>query len=141
MTERKPPGVGWESWVEKQIREGIERGEFDDLPGAGKPLTDVGDHHDDLWWVKQKLKREEVSYLPPALAIRRERDDALARIAASASEVEVRRILMELNERIRYVNSHTVTGPPSTLMPLDVEERVERWRADRPEVGGSAGTG
>ncbi|MBA2282585.1 MAG: DUF1992 domain-containing protein [Acidimicrobiia bacterium] len=131
MSERKPPGVGWESWVEKQIREGMERGEFDQLPGSGKPLADVGDRHDDLWWVKQKLKREEVSYLPPTLAIRKERDDALEKVAASTSEQEVRRILTGLNERIRYVNSHTVTGPPSTLMPLDLDELVARWLARR----------
>jgi DnaJ family protein C protein 28 len=28
----------WESWVNQQIREAQERGEFDDLPGTGKPL-------------------------------------------------------------------------------------------------------
>ncbi len=30
--------AAWESAVEKQIREAMERGEFDHLPGAGKPL-------------------------------------------------------------------------------------------------------
>jgi hypothetical protein len=29
------------------------------------------------------------------------------------------------------VNSHTITGPPSTLMPLDVELVVQRWTATR----------
>jgi hypothetical protein len=38
MTERKPPGMSFESWVDKQIREATERGEFDGLPGAGKPI-------------------------------------------------------------------------------------------------------
>lgn len=28
----------WESWIDQQIREAQERGEFDDLPGKGKPL-------------------------------------------------------------------------------------------------------
>ncbi len=28
----------WESWVDQQIREAQERGEFDNLPGMGKPL-------------------------------------------------------------------------------------------------------
>lgn len=28
----------WESWVDQQIREAQERGEFDSLPGTGKPL-------------------------------------------------------------------------------------------------------
>jgi hypothetical protein len=35
VSERKPPGVSWESWVDKQIREAQDKGEFDDLPGHG----------------------------------------------------------------------------------------------------------
>jgi epoxide hydrolase len=35
MTERKPPGVRWESFVERQIREGMKNGGFADLPGHG----------------------------------------------------------------------------------------------------------
>ena len=38
MTDRKPPGVGFQTWVERQIREAMERGEFDNLPGKGKPI-------------------------------------------------------------------------------------------------------
>ena len=34
---RKKPGDTWENHVEKQIREAIERGDFDDLKGKGKP--------------------------------------------------------------------------------------------------------
>ncbi|MBY8850638.1 hypothetical protein [Saccharothrix longispora] len=29
MTERKPAGVGLETWIERQIREAQERGEFE----------------------------------------------------------------------------------------------------------------
>ena len=129
---RKPPGVSWETWVERQIREGIERGEFDDLPGKGKPIPDVGATHDELWWVRKKLQREQVSYLPPTLAVRKERDDALERIAAAAREVEVRRIVEEINVRIRYVNSHATCGPPSTVMPLDLDDVLTRWRETHP---------
>lgn len=28
----------WESWIDQQIREAQDRGDFDDLPGKGKPL-------------------------------------------------------------------------------------------------------
>ena len=28
----------WEKWIDQQIREAQERGEFDNLPGKGKPL-------------------------------------------------------------------------------------------------------
>jgi hypothetical protein len=38
MTERKPAGLPWESWIDKQIREAEERGEFTDLRARGRRL-------------------------------------------------------------------------------------------------------
>lgn len=134
MTERKPPGVSWESWVDKQIREGRERGEFDNLPGTGKPLPglDQTDRpRDELWWVRDKLKREDLQYLPPSLAVRKELEDTRAKIAAADSEATVRELVAGINARIRYVNSRPGDGPPSTLMPLDADEVVARWRDQR----------
>jgi Domain of unknown function (DUF1992) len=131
VAERKPPGVSWESWIDRQIREGMERGEFDDLPGHGKPLRDLDRARDEMWWVKDKLRRESVSYLPPTLAVRKDLDDARARIAATESEAVVREIVAEINARIVAVNSRVTDGPPSTLVPLDVEQVVEDWKATR----------
>jgi hypothetical protein len=37
MTERKPPGVSWESGIDEQIRGAREEGAFDNPPGSGKP--------------------------------------------------------------------------------------------------------
>ena len=37
MEHRSNPGTG-KSWMDQQIREAQERGEFDNLPGTGKPL-------------------------------------------------------------------------------------------------------
>jgi hypothetical protein len=128
VTDRKPPGVSWESWIDKRIREGQEQGLFDDLPGHGQPIADLDRPHDELWWVRKKLRDEEVAFLPPALAIRQERDEALDRIRRATCEEDVRRIIEDINERIRYVNSHVVSGPPTTVMPLDVERTVQQWR-------------
>src|SRR5687767_10037500 len=97
MTERKPAGVSWATWIDRQIREGMDRGAFDELPGHGKPIADVDRPHDELWWVRQKLQREGVSYLPPTLAVRKELEDARAQIAAAASEAEVRQIVEDIN--------------------------------------------
>lgn len=36
---RKPAEQTWENWVEERIREAQQAGLFDNLPGAGKPLT------------------------------------------------------------------------------------------------------
>ncbi len=129
MTDRKPPGVSWETWIDRQIREGMERGAFDGLPGHGKPIGDIDRPHDELWWVRDKLRREGVSYLPPTLALRKDVEDARAAIATATSEAVVRDILEQINERIRTTNRQATSGPPSNLMPLDVERAVEEWRA------------
>ena len=128
MTERKPPDLPWESWTERLIREAMERGEFDNLPGQGQPLPGLNGPDDALWWIRDKLRREQVSCLPPALALRKEVDETMDRVAASRTESEVRRLVAAVNERIIYVNSHLTYGPPSTLVPLDVERVVQEWR-------------
>ena len=121
----------WQSAVEQQIREAMARGEFDNLPGTGKPIPGLDGAHDEEWWVKQKLKREKLSYLPPALALRKEVEDARLRIRAAGSEAAVRELVAQINERIVHVNSRIVSGPASTVMRLDVEETVLHWRQRR----------
>jgi hypothetical protein len=128
MTGRKPPGVGFETWVERQIREAIERGEFDDLPGAGKPIPDLDEPHDELWWVKGKLRRENFSWLPPTIALRKEAEEALEAALQAATEDEVRRIVAAINGKIVDGNRKAASGPPLNLTPFDVDRVVQRWR-------------
>jgi len=127
----KPPGVSWESWVDQQIRSGIERGEFADLPGKGKPIKGIDDVHDEDWWLKAKLRAERLSYLPPTLRVRKELEEARAAIAVESQELVVRCIIADINERIRDVNRRGAEGPPSTVMPLDENEVVAKWHAGR----------
>ena len=131
MTERKPPEVGFGTWVERQIREATERGEFDNLPGAGKPIADLDRPHDELWWVKQKLRRENLSYLPPTIALRKEAEDALLAASQAGSEAQVRRIVADINRKILEGNRKAASGPPLNLMPFDVERVVRTWRERR----------
>lgn len=46
-----------ESHVDRVIREAMEAGEFDDLPGTGKPIPGAGTVDDDLWWVRSWIRR------------------------------------------------------------------------------------
>jgi Domain of unknown function (DUF1992) len=128
---RKPPGASWESWVERQIREGVEQGAFAGLPGQGRPLVAIDDPHDDDWWLKEKLRREEIEFLPPTLRVRRELEDARAAIARATDEESVRMIVDEINQQIRDVNRLGAAGPPSTVMVLDIDDVLARWRAAR----------
>lgn len=134
MTQRKPRGVSWESWIDRQVREGRERGEFDNLPGAGRPLADLDRPHDEMWWVRKKLVSEGVSYLPPALALRKDKEEAMARLAHAPSEEEARRMLEELNDRIKEMNRRGASGPPSDVMPVDVDRAVARWHQGRSDA-------
>ncbi|GAA3544414.1 DUF1992 domain-containing protein [Nonomuraea rosea] len=129
MTERKPAGLPFESWVDRQIREAEERGAFDDLPGAGKPLPGLDRHHDEMWWIKQKLDSEGLSMpLPPTLALRKEAEQALAEARGARTEAEARRIVEDINDKIRKAIRTGLSGPPLNLMPYDADEVVSEWR-------------
>ena len=128
MTERKPPGTSWETWIEAQIRVAREQGAFDNLPGAGKPLPYLGQEYDPDWWVKQLVQREQISILPPSLELLRKVGKELAEIEKLHDEATVRRRVAALNLEIAKVNATVVEGPPTRLGPLDVDQVVARWR-------------
>lgn len=135
MTERKPPGVSFESFVDKQIREAAERGEFARLKGFGKPLEDDTAPYDELWWVKQKMHREGASVLPPSLTLRKEAEDAAEAARTAVSETQLRRILGAINTKIAAALARPPAGPPLNLTPFDVEAAVAEWRAGRRPAG------
>jgi hypothetical protein len=128
MTERKPPGTTWESWIEAQIRVAIEQGAFDNLPGAGKPLPNINQEYDPLWWVKQLVQREQISMLPPSLELLRKVETELATIEKLLDEATVRRRVAALNVEIAKANATVMQGPPTRLGTLDVDRVVARWR-------------
>jgi hypothetical protein len=119
----------YEARIDRQIREAAERGDFDDLPGTGKPLPDRGAALDDEWWIRGLAAREDLSAaLPPALALRREIEDLPDRIARIRYERGVREHLEDLNARILLARRGPVEGPPVTVNVVDVEVLVTRWR-------------
>ena len=132
MTDKKPRGMPVEHWVEHQIRQAQARGEFDNLPGAGKPLPKR--QGGALEWVVEKLREENqdtTALLPPSLAIPKEVAALPERLTRIRTEREVRDIVEDLNKRILEVHRGPQVGPPLRLGPLDVDEVVEDWRADR----------
>ncbi|SDM40908.1 DUF1992 domain-containing protein [Nonomuraea jiangxiensis] len=132
MPDRKPAGVPFESWIDRQIREAEERGEFDDLPGAGKPLPNLHRDHDEMWWIKAKVEREGLTMpLPPTLALRKEAEEALADALGARSETEARRIVEDVNDKIREAIRTGLSGPPLNLMPYDADRIVAEWRERR----------
>jgi hypothetical protein len=140
MADRRPAGVNFETWIDRQIRDAADRGEFDNLPGAGKPLPGAGRQDDENWWLNSYLRREGVSgetLLPPAVLLRREAEELPEVVRKFSSEADVREAVADLNKRIvEFLRQ------PSDLRisvrPVNVERIVAEWRSARPVASGSS---
>jgi len=119
------------TWVDLQVRQAMERGEFDDLPGQGKPIEDLGVEHDPDWWVKKLVERENLALLPPALALRKEDAELEERLDRITAETEVRRELEYFNKRVVETRRQLQGGPPVVTPTRDVDAEVAAWRERR----------
>lgn len=120
----------FENWIDRQIREAMERGEFDNLPGAGKPLEKMDDDPD--WWVKAKMKRENLdAVLPSGIMLRKEVDGIQDALADVKREADARAICEDLNERIREYYHRGLSAKPVIVRLLDVEKELKEWRSRR----------
>lgn len=130
-------GGGWTeaeraAIVETAIQQAIRRGEFDDLPGAGKPIPGLDGTHDPDWWIKQKIEREQLSGLgPPALLLRVEARELDERLDGFGREADVREAVEDFNQRVRDARRQLLGGPPVVTPTRDVDEAVAAWRARR----------
>jgi hypothetical protein len=132
--QRKPPGLDWETWIDRLIRQAQERGEFDQNSLHGKPIPSLGQRRPDDWFAQQLMAREAVDQLPKTIRVRKNLDLALEAIAAADTEDEVRRIVSEINEQILEVNRKAASGPPSNMMPLDLDRVLATWSAGRADL-------
>jgi hypothetical protein len=136
VTERKKPGVTFESFVDKQIREAQEQGAFENLAGTGKPIPRGTGESDELWWIKGYLQRENLStdaLLPESLQLRKEIERLPGTLLEIRYEESVRETLRDLNARV--VAWIRMPSPPLVpLSPVDVEIWTARWRRNRAVV-------
>lgn len=118
--------------VEIAIQQAMRRGDFDDLPGAGKPLPDLGAVRDPDWWIRRKIEREGLTGLgPPALTLRTEDAELDDRLDGLGTEAAVREVLADFNRRVREARRQLLGGPPVVTRPRDVEAEVAAWRERR----------
>jgi hypothetical protein len=140
MTERKPQGMRFNSWVDQQIADAERRGVFDDLPGAGKPLNikPTGGDYGEAW-VRDYARREGVSaeeFLPTPLRLRREIERLTEIVGEFRSEAEIREVAADLNRRIVEWRRIPV-GPPIHVRLVNTDDMVARWRAARATAAAS----
>jgi len=119
-------------YVEVRLQQAMRNGDFDDLPGVGKPIENLGEVHDPDWWIRRKIERENITGLgPPALTLRTEDAGMDARLDAIVSEREVRETLDDFNRRVIEARRQLLGGPPVVTALRDPDAEVERWRRRR----------
>lgn len=124
----------FESIIDRQIREAQERGEFDNLPGMGKPLPGKGRPDDALWWIRGYVQREGLStdaLLPPSLRLAKEIDNLPERVRHLTTEAEVREAVRVLNLRIAE-HLRAPSGPSVPVRPANPDRIVAQWRTGTP---------
>jgi hypothetical protein len=137
MTQRKPAGMSFETWIDNQIARAREDGAFDGLDGAGKPLPRRAREQTSYDWALEWAKRENadvVGMLPSGLALRKEREELPALVARQTSEAAVRGLVEAHVARVDQYYRRPVDGPWVPVGMPDVEEVVAEWRQGRPVV-------
>ena len=120
------------AYVETAIQQAIRRGDFDDLPGAGKQIPGLGDRHDPDWWIRRKIESEQLSGLgPPALMLRVEDAELEERLDALGGESEVREAVEDFNRRVVEARRQLLGGPPVVTATRDVDVELAAWRTRR----------
>ena len=115
--------------MDLHIQQAMARGEFDDLPGTGKPLTDLGSSHDRDWWLKKLIEREQITgVLPPALQLRKDDAELDALLDQQVTEKQVRETVEDFNRRIIEARRQLQGGPPVITPTRDPDGEVDRWR-------------
>ncbi|MGK5672848.1 DUF1992 domain-containing protein [Micromonospora sp. URMC 106] len=132
----------WDATVEARIRTAQERGEFDNLPGMGKPIPGRGQPYDESWWIKSFLEREALPtdlLLPTPLLLRRRIEQVPAEVRDLPTEESVRAFVADLNMEI-VAWLRTPTGPRVVVRPVNADDVVRRWRSERQAAAAASPT-
>ena len=104
---------GYEKIVEQRIKEAMEKGEFDNLPGKGKPIPLEDDSHvpEELRLAYKLLKNADC--LPPELMEKKEIFQMEDMLSAIPDEKERYKLIKKINFKIMKLN---VMGKKSPLL-------------------------
>jgi hypothetical protein len=137
MTERKPTGMSFETWIDNQIARAREDGAFDGLDGAGKPLPRRAREQTSYDWALEWAKRENadvIGMLPSGLALRKQREELPALVARQPTEELARAVVEAHVAQVDAYYRRPVDGPWVPVGMPDVEEMVDQWRRTHPAV-------
>jgi hypothetical protein len=93
--------------AERRIEEAMREGKFDNLPGAGQPLEldpmPAEENARLAWWCLRILKNND--FTPEEVRYRKAIDHLKAALAAATDEARVGRLVEQINELVRMLNT------------------------------------
>jgi len=118
---------GFEKIVEERILKAQKKGEFDNLPGSGKPLVFDGDRNvsEELRLAYKILKNAD--FVPPEIELKKEIKQTEELLAGMQETSEKYRILNKLNFLIMKLNSIRNKSIQLEMPQLYTEKLVERF--------------
>ena len=135
----------WESLVDRQIREAMEDGRFDDLPLHGRPLPVEDETYAGEWALAFRMLRN-AGVAPPWIEADKEVRELLARrdgllsrapgaspFARERDRAALERVVVQVNAAIARLNAEAPTDRQHRA-PLRLEVELARFdaAADRP---------
>jgi len=112
-----------DGWLEKAIAEAVDRGDFDDLAGAGRPIERLDRVYDPSWWAKGFVTRERAR--DAGVALQAEVARALPVLLATADLGEVRARVAQWNGDIARINREL--DARDQIQDVDLEDVEGRW--------------
>ncbi len=114
---RRRPITGWDNWVDKAIEEAKERGEFDNLPGQGKPLQiETNPYAPELDLAHSVLKNADMA--PRWIELNREIEAELAALDEFRERTAA---------RFATARAQPAASVEPTPAPPEAPSRATRW--------------
>ena len=117
---------GFQKIIEKRIQEALDRGDFDDLPGRGKPMQIEDDSGvpEDLRLAYKVLKNADC--LPPELELKKEIRQMEDLLESIPDEKEKYRQIKKINYKIMRLN---IMGKKSPLLEeREIYSEIHKFR-------------
>lgn len=142
---RPPTLEAWETLAERRIREAQERGEFDNLKGAGKPLNLDNNPYAGEWELGFHMLKQ-AGYTLPWIELGKEIEADRAALRALLESCSARLLVMRQNartaterreyedERGRYRDRYLRMAAELDRKLAEYSSEVPSWRMDRGRV-------
>jgi hypothetical protein len=116
--------------AERRIEDAMKEGKFDNLPGKGQDIVldpiPAEENARMMWWVIHILKNN--NFTPDEIRWRKMVDELKARLHKASSEAAVAKLVAEINELVRKLNTLGTNAISLGIAMVDVETELRAFR-------------